>query len=238
MNAKTRSPRNADQLKAIGFEVRAAANDTGEIHLYGEIGGGGFFSDGVTANEFQAQLAQLKGKKKIDVHIDSDGGDVFQAETMYALLRGHGAKITSYIDGHAASAASFLAMAGDEIVMAEPAFFMIHDAHAMAFGGAGDMRRMADLVERVSGKIAGIYASRTGQPIAKIKDWMSVDNGAGTWFDCAESMKYGFATRMVENLKVAANVRHPEWFPNLPAALRPNRMRADAALVRLKARLS
>lgn len=220
--------RSADALKAVGFEVVARSKTVGEIFIYGDIGDS-FWTEGVSANEFNEQLKKLSGVSQIDLHIDSDGGDVFQAETMYSRLRQHGAKVIAFVDGHAASAASFLAMAGDDIVIAEAGFMMIHDAAGGFWGRAKPMRAYADLIERVSAKIADVYAARTKQSVAKIREWMDEDEGLGHWFDAAEAMKFGFADRMMENHRVAA-VAHPEWFPNLPSALRPKRSRAAALL--------
>ena len=226
--------RGASALKALGFEVKLKGASDGEIYIYGDIGNS-FWTQGVTANEFADQLKQLKSAKNIELRIDSDGGDVFQAETMYSLLRAHGARVTAYVDGHAASAASFLAMAADEIVISEAAFFMIHNASGGIMGSSTLMRAYADLVDRISEKIAQIYVARTGQKIEQVRQWMAVDEGFGTWFDAQQAIDLGFADKMTENLRVAANVRHPDWFPNLPQALRPNRAKATASLSRVSA---
>jgi ATP-dependent Clp protease protease subunit len=228
--------RSPSVLKELGFEVKMKSGNSadGEIYIYGDIGNS-FWTQGVTSNEFADQLKQLKGAKNIDLRIDSDGGDVFQAETMYSLLRAHSARITAYIDGHAASAASFLAMAADEIVISEAAFLMIHNASGGIQGSSTLMRAYADLIDRVSEKISQIYVARTNQKIEQVREWMAVNEGFGTWFDAEQAIEFGFADRVTENLRVAANVRHPDWFPNLPSALRPNVIRANAAFARIAA---
>jgi ATP-dependent Clp protease protease subunit len=136
--------------------------------------------------------------------------------------------VTVHIDGLAASAASFVAMAGNEILIAEGAFLMIHNAWGISVGNKDDMRRYADLLETVDGTIADVYVSRTKNGADKVKKWMDDE----TWFTAKEAVSSGFADKMVENLKVAAQIKlsDPNRYKHLPAALRPNTARANAAL--------
>lgn len=208
-----------------GYRIVNRGTDRAEIYLYGVIGES-FFSDGISAKQFAADLKKLGNVKTIDLRINSEGGDVFDGEAMYSLLVNHPARVISHVDGLAASAASFIAMAGNEIEISEGGFMMIHDAHGAVRGGATDMRKMADLLETVSESIADKYAARTKQDKKKIRKWMSDE----TWFTGAEAVTNGFADRMVDNLNVAACVRKPDAFKHLPVSLRPNRAKVAALI--------
>ncbi len=213
-----------------GYRVIAKGADAAEIYLYGVIGGD-WFGDGVTAKQFADDLRALGKVKTIDLRINSEGGSVFDGKAMYSLLNEHPAAITVHVDGLAASAASFVAMAGDVIEIAEGGFIMIHNAYMLAIGDAREMRRSADMLDTVNNTIIDVYAARTKgdrKAIAKMMD-------NETWMTGAAAVKNGFADRMVENLKVAAAVKHPDRFRNIPQALRPNRVKAAAALARMSA---
>ena len=218
--------------QASGYRVvRSKEGDSAEIYLYGLIGGGGFFSDGteITAVQFQKDLKALGPVKMIDVRINSEGGDVFDGKTIYTLLQQHPAKVTMHVDGLAASAASFIAMAGDVIEISESAFMMIHNAWSVAFGNAADMRKSADLLDAVDGTLVDVYAARTKTPSADVKQMMADE----TWMSGKDAVANGFADRMVPNMAVAASVRDPSKFRHLPAALRPNRVAAMARIAEM-----
>lgn len=215
---------------ASGYRVVARGKDSAEIYLYGIIGSD-WFGEGVTAKQFAADLKALGDVKTIDLRINSEGGSVFDGKAMYSLLNEHKAKIVVHIDGLAASAASFVAMAGDEIEIAEGGFVMIHNAYMFAVGDAREMRRAADMLETVNNTIVDVYVARTKGDRKAISTMMDDE----TWLTGAEAVKNGFADKMVENLKVAASVSHPERFTKLPAALKPNHRRAAAALARVAA---
>jgi ATP-dependent Clp protease protease subunit len=212
-----------------GYGVHNRGNGRGEIFIYGPIGFS-FFGDGITADQFRKDLAKLSNVSTIDVRINSDGGDVFAGQAMYSLLNQHPAKIIVHIDGLAASAASFIAMAGDEIEISEAAFVMIHEAVGIVRGRAGDIRSYADMVDKANDSIVAIYTARTGQDEKKVRKWMTDE----TWMTGKEAVTNKFADRMVANLAVAASARdaisHPEMFKNLPASLRPRRQQAAARL--------
>lgn len=213
---------------ASGYKVVAKGADAAEIYIYGVIGGD-WFGEGITAKMVADDLKALGKVNTIDVRINSEGGDVFQGKAIYSLLVENRAKINVKIDGLAASAASFIAMAGNNIEIAEGAFVMIHDAYGVSFGRAEEMRKYADLLDTVNATIYDVYASRTKQSIDKIKKWMKDE----TWFTAKEAVTNGFADTMTENLKVAASVQHPDWFKKLPSALLPRRAAAAARLAAL-----
>ena len=162
--------------------------------------------------------------KSIDVRIDSPGGSVTDASTMYALLMDHSATINMRIDGLAASAASYLAMAGDNISINEAGFMMIHAARAYGSGTATDFRKIADTLDMVTDTISNVYVARTSQNKKTIDDWMRAE----TWFTGREAKENGFADTLIENKTAGQKNRataraklYVEAFGALPEALRP-----------------
>jgi ATP-dependent protease ClpP protease subunit len=219
---------------ASGYRViRNAKGDAAEIYIYGQIGSAGWFSDGteITAAQFQKDLKALGDVKTIDVRINSEGGDVWDGKTIYTLLQQHPAKVAMHIDGLAASAASFIAMAGNTIEIAESSFMMIHNAWSFAIGNAADLRKSADLLEAVDGTLADVYAARTKLPVKDVSQMMADE----TWMDGKTCVAKGFADTICPNMAVAASVRHADRFKNLPPVLRPNRAAASAALDKMAA---
>lgn len=231
MNVVPLKPKPKPAAAASGYRMTNRAG-RGEIYLYGAIGMS-WFGDGVTAKQFAKDLKELGAVSAIDLRINSEGGSVPEAEAIYTHLVEHKASVTAHIDGMAASAASFIAMAGDEILISESGFVMIHDARMMTYGTADDMKRAADLLDRTTEKIVQKYAKRTKNEETKIRKWMKDE----TWFIGEEAVESGFADKVVENLKVAASIADPTMYRNLPAALRPGRARAEAVLASMKAQI-
>lgn len=164
----------------------AADSDRAEVFIYDAIS-----EWGVSADQFVRDLRAITSKH-IDLHLNSPGGLVFDGIAIYSALRNHPATVTSYVDGIAASAASFVAMAGDERVVEKPAKMMIHDANGLVLGNAADMREMASLLDELSDTIAGIYADRSGKPVAHWREAMRAE----TWYGAAQAVSAGLADRV------------------------------------------
>ncbi len=171
-----------------------------EVNIYDEIG-----MWGVTASDFVKDLTGV-GSAEIRLHINSPGGDVFEGLAILTALRQHPAKVTVSVDGVAASAASFIAMAGDEIVMAPNAMMMIHDASGMVYGNADDLTQMADLLDKASQNIATIYAERAGGDADKWRAAMKIE----TWYTDQEAVDAGLADSIMGATKVS-DVITDEW---------------------------
>ena len=139
------------------YTIRARASGA-EVLIYDEIG-----AYGVSAKGFLAELGALPDGVPIDLRLNSPGGSVFDAVAIYNALQRHDGTITAWIDGVAASAASYVAMAGDEIVMPENAFLMIHDPSGLVMGTAEDMRAMAEALDKVKGSLVSGYAAKSGR---------------------------------------------------------------------------
>lgn len=174
----------------------AAASDNPTIYIYDEIGQSDWYP-AVGAKDVIAALSSIGRVAAIDVRINSPGGDVFEGEAIYNALLRNQAKINVFIDGLAASAASFIAMAGDSIEIAENAFLMIHNSWIYAMGNKADLTKTVDLLGKVDANLAAIYATRSGIDVAKITEMMDAE----TWFTAKEALDNKLATKIGQNLK-------------------------------------
>lgn len=168
--------------------LRAAKDDEpGTIGLYGRIGED-WNGDGWTAKKVSAILRNL-GSRDLVVNINSPGGDVFEGLAIYNLLRDHAGKVTAHIVGLAASAASFIAMAADEVKIAKAASMMIHNTQSIAIGDRHIMRNAADWMEQFDELLADIYADRSGQDAKKIGKMLDAE----TWLLGQSAIDAGLA---------------------------------------------
>ncbi|OMH30645.1 head maturation protease, ClpP-related [Tersicoccus sp. Bi-70] len=187
---------------------------------------------GVSAKEFTAALAALPDTTtEIRLHLNSPGGEVFEAVTMLNQLRAHPARVVAVVDGLAASAASFLAAGADEVVMGRNTQLMVHDASGLVIGNAGDMHQMAGVLDKLSDNIASIYAERAG---GEIKDWRDVML-AETWFTAEEAVAAGLADRVDTGDDAAAGTE-PAPTNRFDLSIFAHAGRADAPAPRIAAR--
>jgi ATP-dependent protease ClpP protease subunit len=164
-----------------------------EILIYDVIGHDWWTGEGVTSKGIIKALEQVKTDKLV-VRINSPGGDVFEGFAIYEAFKGFDGHIEMRVDSLAASAASFIAMAGDEIIMGEAAYLMIHDPFSGVIGTAEDMRAEADLLEKIAGTIAELYVNKTGSNLKDVKKLMRAE----TWMTADEAIDLGFADRKRE----------------------------------------
>lgn len=196
------------------YSIKAKANDTAEISIYDEIG---FW--GVSAASFAQDLKDCGNNlKQINLHIHSPGGDVFDGIAIYNLLKNHPANVTVYIDGLAASMASVIAMAGNEVIMPENAMMMIHKPWGIQGGDAEDMRKYADLLDKVENTLIPAYANKTGKTPEELAEMLSAE----TWLNGKECVEQGFADKLAEPLVAMASIksRKLEDFENMPKAIK------------------
>ena len=156
---------------ASWYAIRAH-HQSAEIVIYDEIGAYGVSEKGVLAD-----LGALPEGTPVDLRLNSPGGSVFDAVAIHNALKRHDGTVTVWIDGVAASAASYVAMAGDEIVMPENAFLMIHDPAGLVMGTADDMRSMAEALDKVKGSLVSGYAGWSGRDPEDIAALMAAE----TW---------------------------------------------------------
>lgn len=150
-------------------DIKAADTTEKTINILDPIGYDWWTDSGITAKTIGAQLKSHAGAD-IVVNINSPGGDVFEGLAIYNLMREYTGHITVRVLGIAASAASFIAMAADELQIARAGFFMIHNAWTGVIGDRNDMRDIADFLEQIDATIADIYHIKTGIDVAELAD--------------------------------------------------------------------
>lgn len=195
------------------FRIRAAGRGVAEIAIYDEIG-----AWGVTAKQFAQELRALGDLSLINLHIHSPGGDVFEGMAIYNLLASHPARVEVYVDGLAASMASVIAMVGDVVIMPANAMMMIHRPWGIQGGDADEMRRYAELLDKVEGTLVASYTKKTGKSEEEIKQLLAAE----TWLTGAEAVEQGFADQLAEPLQAAASLKSQRMqeFDHMPEQLK------------------
>lgn len=205
---------NRVALKPGRVRVNADAGDEAEILIYGDIGGG-WWDEGITGESISKEIAAIDADV-IHVRVNSGGGLVFEGLAIYNALARHSAKIVMHVDSIAASIASVILMAGDEIHIAEGAQVMVHKPWSGTWGDAAAMRKEADILDKLEKGIIDIYAARTGADRADLESWV----GAETWFTGQEAVDAGFADSMTPaKKKKAASSALFNLFKNAPQNL-------------------
>ena len=161
------------------------------LYFDGYIAQDSWFDDDITPRKFKDELNS--GDGDIAVWLNSPGGDVFAASQIYTMLKEYKGKVTVKIDGLAASAASVIAMAGDEIVMSPVAMMMIHNPATVIFGEAADLQSGIKMLSEVKESIINAYEQRTGLPRGKISNMMDAE----TWFSAQKAVELGFADQIL-----------------------------------------
>lgn len=185
-----------------GGEIKLTnrGNQSADVLIYGEIGGG-MFEEGITARQFAEELRDFGTIKNLNVRINSTGGSVFDGVAIYNSLINHKARITVDIEGAALSIASIIAMAGDQVRIAENGFLMIHEPHGIFAGDSKDLRKAADTLEVVRGQLVKTYVNQRGINQEKIESWLSAE----TWFDSTEALAAGFVDEITGRVQMAAS---------------------------------
>jgi ATP-dependent protease ClpP protease subunit len=179
--------------------LAAEADDANTISIYDVIGEDFWTGGGFTAKRMSAALRSI-GKNDVTIKINSPGGDMFEGIAIYNLLREHPAKVTVDVMGWAASAASIIAMAGDDIRMGLGTFMMVHNAWGVVIGNRHDMREASDLFEGFDAAIADIYEARTGMERKAITKLMDAESFMGA----TQAVENGFADTVDNGLKAKA----------------------------------
>jgi ATP-dependent protease ClpP protease subunit len=177
------------------YSIRNAAAGA-EVHVYDAIGG----PDGVSAKEFAKDLKAHANAKTLTIRINSPGGSCFDGIAIFNQLKRHPARKTVHVDGIAASAASVICMAGDEIVMPDNTIMMVHRPYALVLGNAGDMQAMVEALNRVEDAMVLAYR-RSRQTDARIRALLAAE----TWMGAQEAVDLGFADRVVDAVAIAAH---------------------------------
>lgn len=198
-------------------EMKATA-DAASITMHGDVGWD------ISTQAVASALKSAAGKP-LNININSYGGDAFAGIAIFNMLARHQGKKTVVIDGIAASAASLIAMAGDEIVMPENAFMLIHNASGVAVGTADAAREVADALDAISAAYLRTYVAKTGRPPEEIQALMDADR----FMSADEALSLGFATEVSAPADIRMDARRLSVFTNLPAALKAATRPAEPA---------
>ncbi|MCA1495002.1 Clp protease ClpP [Ensifer sp. NBAIM29] len=176
----------------------------GELYLYGTVGAGVVQGeDGFTALDVRDALAKL-GDQDATVRVNSGGGWSHEGVAIYNQLKAHRGKVTVIVEGVAASAASVLAMADQEIIMRPGAYLMVHEASGFTVGDTKDHAKTMEALETVNKSMADIYVKQTRRPNAEIRKEMAAE----TWMPATESVAKRYATRVADGSSAAKASAH------------------------------
>ncbi len=195
---------------------------TAEVRIYETIGAD-WFGAGITAKTISARLDQIPASEHVVVRINSLGGDAFEGLAIFNLLRERGVDVV--IDAVAASAASVIAAAGRKVSIAENGLVMVHNPWGLAMGEAGDMRKMAESLDKITGSIVTSYAARS----TLSRDELATLMAAETWFDANEAIDTGLVDEIDRSAAAPIENFARAWIRNGPCAANS----ARAALARL-----
>lgn len=210
----SRARASASHRSRKWYSIANAAGDAAEILIYDEIG-----YWGTTADQFVKDLRAVTAAT-INVRINSPGGDVFDGIAIMTALKLHPATVNVHVDALAASIASVIAMAGDTVRMAPSAYLMIHNAWGLAIGDATEMRKTADLLEKINGTIADVYAARGNKTADEFKALMNAE----TWMTAQEAIDAGLADERAADDPDAQQSRAFDlsFFARVPEQLKAN----------------
>jgi ATP-dependent protease ClpP protease subunit len=202
------------------YDFRAQTRGA-EIVIYDEIG-----AFGIPAKVFLDELKALGPLGELTVRINSPGGSVFDGVAIYNALKRHDGAITVWVDGIAASIASMIAMAGDEVVMPENAMLMLHDPSGLVMGTAADMRAMAEALDKMKAGMVAAYRDKSGRDDAEIETLLAAE----TWLLAQEAVDLGLADRVEQPVRMAAHFdlsRFRNAPPQLAAVLTSSTLQED-----------
>ena len=200
------------------WKIKALNEGKAEIFIYSDIGYE-LWEDKTTAQLFAEELKSLGENTSIDLHINSNGGDVFDGQAIHTLIKNHKGFVTAYIDGLAASIATVIAMGADKIVMPKNAMMMIHNAWTGLYGNANDLRKMADDLDHINDTIVNTYLAKVKDKTDEttIRELMNKES----WLNAEECLSLGLCDEVSEPVKMAACLTKEQAhkFKNAPKEL-------------------
>ena len=176
------------------YKIKNKSSEVSDIYLFNDIG-----TFGITAQSFIDEIKEYEDRE-LNIHINSLGGEVFEGMAIYSIIQRRTSKTTVYIEGIAASIASVIALAADEVIMSENSLLMIHNAWGGTQGEAKDMRKQAEILEKITNEIAEVYVKKTKIPYNEIVEMMDEE----TWLTAEEAVALGFVDSISEPIQVAA----------------------------------
>lgn len=201
--------------KLFKFEAKSK-NAIHEIVLYGEIGEN-FWGDGISAKAFSDMLAKIPATEELHIRVNSPGGSVFDGMAIYERIKQHRGKKKIFIDGLAASIASVIILAGDEIIAGEGSVIMLHKPMIFSGGNANDLEKAIQVLDKIENQMIGIYARRSGMKRDEIESILENE----TWYTAEEAKEKKLVdtiNALSDDLKIAAysSVEKCNWFKNKP----------------------
>ena len=194
-DGEVREHSNLKNLKDMNwYNIKNSSKTSTEIVIYDEIG-----TWGVDSKSFIEEVKNISTEEVL-LRINSPGGSVIDGLAIHDAIKRMPQKVTAKVEGLAASIASIIALGADEVSMSQNSLFMIHNVWGGETGGAKDMRKAADLMDKMSDRLVNIYVSKTGKDEIEIRDWM--DNE--TWFTADEALEAGFINYVDEPIALAA----------------------------------
>lgn len=213
------------KVDALGFDLPAEAvqtfdpslvaaedNEDGVITIYGYIGLDPMTAVDNTERRISAAIRAI-GQRDLTVNLNSPGGNFFNGLAIYNLLRLHRAKVTVNIVGMAGSAASVIAMAGDEIMMGDGTSIMVHNASAIVIGNKFDTQEVSEILADIDDAMAEIYAARAKVEKTVAAAWMDRHRGGGTSFYPTTAIAKGLADGRLDSSKVKSAFRAEQQKP-------------------------
>lgn len=200
------------------WEFKNQANNEADLYLYIEIAswGGGYAAH--SAQSFKQELDDLGEINALNIYINSPGGDVFEGIAIMNMIKRKNCTKNIYIDGMAASIASVIAMAGDNIIMPSNAMMMVHNAWTYAAGNSNDFKKLAEDLDKINTSIKQAYLDKAGDKLDEETITSLMDNE--TWLTAQECFNYGLCNQVGENKSVAAkfDLNSLNNYKNIPVA--------------------
>ena len=197
-------PKIQNQTSKFWEFTNAAGSKKGDLYLYGAISSsnyGGWWgeTDDITPAGFREDLEALGNIDELNVHIFSEGGSVFAGTAIYAMLKQHKANINVYVEGLAASIASVIAMAGDNIYMSKTAMMMVHNPMEVLFGtfNSRDLLQFAHALDKIQTPIVEAYKEKSGLSDEEVIKLLDGEGGEGTWMSADEAIEKGLADGVI-----------------------------------------
>ncbi len=181
------------QSPAKWYKISNVSLDSADIYIYEEIG---FW--GVSAQDFIRDMLSLE-TDVINLHLNSPGGEVYDGIAIHGALKSHPATVNVFVDALAASAASFIAMAGDTVSIMRNAQMMIHRGQGFAMGDGDTMRQLADRLDKIDANIADMYLAKAG---GKLENWVAA-MAAETWYSAEEAKAAGLADTVIDSWEMS-----------------------------------
>lgn len=206
-----------------------------EIEFYGFISEYSWWDDDITPKIFKDDLNRIGKGGPVTIRINSGGGDMIAASVIRSILMDYEGEVTTRIDGLCASAATFVALAGNKVRMQDTGFFMVHDPSAFVYGTVEDLKGVIETLRTAKNAIIDAYQNKTGMEYERLSKLMSAE----TWMTAKEAREFGFVDEVigqkqssiaekaaiVNSVRVAGDLSR---YVNVPAALLANQVQAKA----------